>query len=154
MFNLPGFTSSNGETDPRTYADVHVPVTAYKHGGVVKAQGGTTVPGGTDWDAIAKQNGFADMNAVKEWQAKNGLVVDGKFGSASQAKLNELKGKDPNYSVSGTQPVGTQQTQGGAQGAQQNGGQQNSNGQNPSNTKTTSTDTDYLKEFSFGPQTG
>ena len=162
VFNLPGFTSSNGETDPRTHADVHVPVTAYRHGGIVKAQGGTTAPGGIDWDAIAKQNGFADMNAVKEWQTKNGLVADGKFGPASQAKLKELKDKDPNYSVGGTQPVETQPLQGNPDAVQQ-GDQtvaqtqdapQDANSQSASDAAAPSAETQYEKEFSFGPQTG
>lgn len=43
------------------------------------------------WTNIAKQNGFTDMEAVKKWQAENGLAADGKFGSKSKAKWDELQ---------------------------------------------------------------
>lgn len=45
----------------------------------------------TDWNAIAQQNGFADMEAVKKWQSENGLAADGKFGTMSKAKWNSLQ---------------------------------------------------------------
>lgn len=38
------------------------------------------------WNTVASQYGFKDMQAVKDWQAKNGLVADGKFGKNSLAK--------------------------------------------------------------------
>lgn len=44
-----------------------------------------------DWNSIAQQNGFADMEAVRQWQLKNGLVADGKFGKNSKAKWDSLK---------------------------------------------------------------
>lgn len=37
-----------------------------------------------DWDAVAKANGFANMEAVKQWQKNNGLVADGKFGDKTR----------------------------------------------------------------------
>lgn len=43
------------------------------------------------WNNIASQYGFKDMQAVKDWQAKNGLVVDGKFGKNSLARWNALQ---------------------------------------------------------------
>lgn len=45
----------------------------------------------TDWNAVAQQNGFANMEAVRQWQAENGLVADGKFGENSRAKWNSLQ---------------------------------------------------------------
>lgn len=36
------------------------------------------------WDNIAKKYGFNDMNDVKLWQKKNGLLADGKFGYNSR----------------------------------------------------------------------
>lgn len=48
----------------------------------------------TDWNAQAKQYGFADMNAVAQWQRENGLVADGKFGKNSLAKFNELQAQN------------------------------------------------------------
>jgi murein L,D-transpeptidase YcbB/YkuD len=44
----------------------------------------------TDWNAKATQYGFKDIDAVKAWQAENGLVADGKFGKDSLAKYNEI----------------------------------------------------------------
>lgn len=46
----------------------------------------------TDWNARAQQYGFKSMDEVKQWQAQNGLVADGKFGNQSLAKWNELQG--------------------------------------------------------------
>lgn len=43
------------------------------------------------WEEVAKQNGFSSMQEVAEWQAKNGLVVDGKFGNRSRAKKAALE---------------------------------------------------------------
>lgn len=43
-----------------------------------------------DWNAKATQYGFKDIDAVKAWQAENGLVADGKFGKNSLAKYNEI----------------------------------------------------------------
>lgn len=43
------------------------------------------------WNTIASQYGFKDMQAVKDWQSKNGLVADGKFGKNSLAKWNTLQ---------------------------------------------------------------
>lgn len=43
------------------------------------------------WNQQAQQYGFADMNAVAEWQRQNGLEADGKFGQNSLTKWNELQ---------------------------------------------------------------
>ena len=43
------------------------------------------------WNTIASQYGFKDMQAVKDWQSKNGLIADGKFGKNSLAKWNALQ---------------------------------------------------------------
>ena len=45
------------------------------------------------WNKIASQYGFKDMQAVKDWQTKNGLVADGKFGKNSLATWNSLQNK-------------------------------------------------------------
>lgn len=37
----------------------------------------------TDWEKVAKDNGFENMAHVKAWQEANGLVADGKFGDNS-----------------------------------------------------------------------
>ena len=37
------------------------------------------------WTKVAKSKGFASMYEVAEWQSKNGLYVDGKFGNKSEA---------------------------------------------------------------------
>lgn len=50
------------------------------------------VPKVSYWDRVAKQYGFADSNAVRNWQAQNGLVADGKFGNNSRAVWNRLHG--------------------------------------------------------------
>lgn len=50
------------------------------------------VPKVSYWDRVAKQYGFADSNAVRNWQAQNGLVADGKFGNNSRAVWNRLNG--------------------------------------------------------------
>ena len=50
-----------------------------------------TVRSNEEWNQIARQNGFADMAAVRQWQAQNGLTVDGKLGNNSLRKLQELK---------------------------------------------------------------
>ena len=50
-----------------------------------------------DWNAEATKYGFKDMDAVKAWQAKNGLVADGKFGPQSRAKKQELDAQQPMY---------------------------------------------------------
>ncbi len=42
------------------------------------------------WNAEATKRGFKDMDAVKAWQAENGLVADGKFGKNSLVKYNEI----------------------------------------------------------------
>lgn len=42
------------------------------------------------WNQVAGQYGFNDYNAVAEWQRKNGLEADGKFGQASYAKWTQL----------------------------------------------------------------
>ena len=41
-----------------------------------------------DWNAIAKNYGFVDSEAVKQWQKQNGLVADGKFGQKSLSVRN------------------------------------------------------------------
>lgn len=43
------------------------------------------------WEEVAKQNGFNSMQEVAEWQAKHGLVADGKFGNRSRAKKAALE---------------------------------------------------------------
>ena len=43
------------------------------------------------WNQQAQQYGFADMNAVAEWQRQNGLEDDGKFGQNSLNEWNELQ---------------------------------------------------------------
>ena len=48
-----------------------------------------------DWNSIAQQNGFADTEAVRQWQLKNGLVADGKFGKNSKAKWDSLQQQSP-----------------------------------------------------------
>lgn len=50
-----------------------------------------TVRSNEDWNKIARQHGFADMAAVRQWQSQNGLIVDGKLGNNSLKKLQELK---------------------------------------------------------------
>ena len=47
----------------------------------------------TDWNARAKEYGFNSMDDVKQWQAANGLAVDGKFGNQSIAKWQALQQK-------------------------------------------------------------
>lgn len=42
------------------------------------------------WNAEAVKYGFKDMSDVKNWQAQNGLVADGKFGKASLDKYNSI----------------------------------------------------------------
>ena len=42
------------------------------------------------WNAEAVKYGFKDMSDVKNWQAQNGLVADGKFGKNSIAKYNSI----------------------------------------------------------------
>lgn len=46
------------------------------------------------WNSIASQYGFKDMQAVKDWQTKNGLVADGKFSKNSLAKWNSLQNRE------------------------------------------------------------
>lgn len=46
------------------------------------------------WNSVASQYGFKDMQAVKDWQTKNGLVADGKFGKNSLAKWNSLQNRE------------------------------------------------------------
>lgn len=36
-----------------------------------------------DWNAVAKQYGFNNIDEVKQWQKNNGLIADGKFGQKS-----------------------------------------------------------------------
>ena len=48
------------------------------------------LPPKVDWSAIATQYGFKDTDAVKAWQAENGLVADGKFGKNSLAKYQAI----------------------------------------------------------------
>ena len=43
------------------------------------------------WNTVASQYGFKDMQAVKDWQSKNGLIADGKFGKNSLDKWNALQ---------------------------------------------------------------
>ena len=50
-----------------------------------------TVRSNEEWNQIARQNGFADVAAVRQWQSQNGLTVDGKLGNTSLRKLQELK---------------------------------------------------------------
>lgn len=50
----------------------------------------TLMPKADRWNAEAQKYGFKDMDAVKAWQAENGLVADGKFGKNSLAKYNEI----------------------------------------------------------------
>lgn len=50
-----------------------------------------TVRSNEEWNNIARQHGFADMTAVRQWQSQNGLTVDGKLGNNSLKKLQELK---------------------------------------------------------------
>ena len=56
-------------------------------------QGGATPAGSSAsyWDMRAKNAGFASIDALKQWQAANGLVADGKFGANSEAKLRALQ---------------------------------------------------------------
>lgn len=54
------------------------------------------------WTNIAKNNGFASMYEVAEWQSKNGLVVDGKFGTKSASKMRALKTTPTNSTTSTT----------------------------------------------------
>lgn len=91
---------------------------------VSKPAAKTLVPK-TDWNARAKEYGFNSMDEVKQWQAANGLVADGKFGNQSIAKLqalqqksqSELQQRQPNpidisYRMPGKQiPVGNTQEQ-------------------------------------------
>lgn len=60
-----------------------------------------------EWNKIASENGFKDMDEVKAWQAANGLVDDGKFGDNSSAyfKANGL-GKYQRPTVDPTVPAG------------------------------------------------
>lgn len=44
------------------------------------------------WDAQAKKYGFANREALADWQAANGLVADGKFGNKSLSVWNRLNG--------------------------------------------------------------
>lgn len=44
------------------------------------------------WDNLAKKYGFADREALANWQAANGLVADGKFGNKSLVVWNRLNG--------------------------------------------------------------
>jgi peptidoglycan hydrolase-like protein with peptidoglycan-binding domain len=63
-------------------------------GSAVGTRTGTTnTSQSTYWNSRAKQFGFADSNAVKQWQAANGLVADGKFGANSEAKLRAIQAK-------------------------------------------------------------
>lgn len=50
-----------------------------------------TIKSNDYWNQQAQRYGFADMNAVSEWQKQNGLEVDGKFGQNSLNKWNELQ---------------------------------------------------------------
>lgn len=65
----------------------------------------------TEWNRIAKENGFADMGEVLAWQEANGLEADGKFGNASAAffKANGLGKykKTPEGYVELSRPDGT-----------------------------------------------
>lgn len=45
------------------------------------------VPKISYWDRVAKQYGFADSNAVRNWQAQHGLVADGKIGTKTLEAL-------------------------------------------------------------------
>ena len=45
------------------------------------------------WTKVAKDNGFNSMYDVAEWQSKNGLYVDGKFGNKSKLKMQTLNAK-------------------------------------------------------------
>ena len=67
------------------------------------------------WTKVAKDNGFNSMYDVAEWQSKNGLYVDGKFGTNSQAKYRQLNGGTTPASTT-TQPVlkGTRNTEYGS----------------------------------------
>lgn len=95
VFNLPGFTSSNGETDPRTYADVHVPVVTYQEGG-----------------SMLSSNPFGGVNPLSpddlnlgEMQDKSG-TGEYSFGPPSAKKLAaaalgiELAGNIANLGIS------------------------------------------------------
>ena len=42
-----------------------------------------------EWNRIAQENGFADMEEVAAWQAANGLTNDGKFGNNSSAYFKQ-----------------------------------------------------------------
>lgn len=42
-------------------------------------------PKPTDWNKVAQQNGFENMEEVKEWQKILGVTVDGKWGKKSKA---------------------------------------------------------------------
>ena len=45
------------------------------------------------WDARAKSAGFASIDELKQWQAANGLVADGKYGANSEAKMKAIQAK-------------------------------------------------------------
>lgn len=51
-----------------------------------------TLRSNAEWNRIASENGFKNMDEVKAWQAANGLVADGKFGNNSSTyfKVNGL----------------------------------------------------------------
>lgn len=71
-------------------------------GSAVGTRTGTTnTSQSTYWDSRAKQFGFADSNAVKQWQSANGLVADGKFGSNSENKWRALRGQNSDEAALG-----------------------------------------------------
>ena len=53
------------------------------------------MPNGKYWTDRAKQFNFNSIEDVMKWQRANGLVVDGKFGSKSEAKWYALNGQTP-----------------------------------------------------------
>lgn len=60
-----------------------------------KPNSGQRIKPTVDWNSIAQQNGFTDMEAVRQWQLNNGLVADGKFGKNSKAKWDSLQQQSP-----------------------------------------------------------
>jgi hypothetical protein len=67
------------------------------------------------WDNLAKKYGFADREALADWQAANGLVADGKFGNKSLAVWNRLHGiGGGSYSGGGYSGGGSRSSGGGS----------------------------------------
>lgn len=65
----------------------------------------------TDWLAKAREYGFDSLDAVKKWQAENGLVADGKFGKNSLSKYNEIAQANQQAAIANSQTQPTTPTQ-------------------------------------------